>query len=312
MSSAGKYHINMKTGRANICRARYSCPFGGSKDHFSTKEEAAAEYEQRMKKLELAEARRRAPMGLNPKTGPNDRRKRAPVVVDPLPFDEPYFASWELLEATDVEPLGYYEDDGYSTFQEAYPRKAIELTLGLEEKDWPESLTELVAEHEEEWSNTASWDVEYGYYPGETPQVSVPQSMSEKLIEWYWDQPNANDRQGVLEHVRSKGFETAGLRPVDAVKKLLREENGMDLKWVNSARDAHVAAIDFSEVRINKRHYSEVTPRKPEPQTSQAKPIEGIVHHSPKEGYRLLDGYHRLKHGREKAGKTSGTFIVIR
>lgn len=46
---SGKYHISPRTGAPAWCTARERCPFGDmEKDHFATKEEARAAYEERM------------------------------------------------------------------------------------------------------------------------------------------------------------------------------------------------------------------------------------------------------------------------
>ena len=41
-----RYHVNPETGNASACRATKSCPFGGEADHFATKAEAQASFEQ--------------------------------------------------------------------------------------------------------------------------------------------------------------------------------------------------------------------------------------------------------------------------
>ncbi len=55
-----KYHVNSETGEPGPCRALYSCPFGSEEQHFSSKEEARAAYEEQMS--ELAEYRE-TPLG---------------------------------------------------------------------------------------------------------------------------------------------------------------------------------------------------------------------------------------------------------
>lgn len=48
-TKSGKYHISPRTGAPAWCTAKERCPFGDMvKDHFSTKEEARAVYEERM------------------------------------------------------------------------------------------------------------------------------------------------------------------------------------------------------------------------------------------------------------------------
>jgi hypothetical protein len=58
-STAGKYHINPKTGRANKCQAsKRPCPFGDAGSHYDTKEAARSSYEQKMKKRTFSAQRK--------------------------------------------------------------------------------------------------------------------------------------------------------------------------------------------------------------------------------------------------------------
>lgn len=46
-----KYHINPRTGNPGICRATIQCRFGGASSHFTSKEEARADYEETQERL---------------------------------------------------------------------------------------------------------------------------------------------------------------------------------------------------------------------------------------------------------------------
>ena len=43
-----KWHINPKTGEPGLCRALKNCPFGGSDEHYSSREAAQGAYEAKM------------------------------------------------------------------------------------------------------------------------------------------------------------------------------------------------------------------------------------------------------------------------
>lgn len=56
MSDTPRYHINPKTGNPGICRAQYSCRFGSiDRDHFETKDQARAYFEQKMNDIQADE-----------------------------------------------------------------------------------------------------------------------------------------------------------------------------------------------------------------------------------------------------------------
>ena len=50
------YHVNPKTGRASVCRARVRCPFGGSDEHYSSEKEAGRAFEEKMQARTLPSA----------------------------------------------------------------------------------------------------------------------------------------------------------------------------------------------------------------------------------------------------------------
>lgn len=53
-----KYHISPSTGRPNLCHASVrTCPVGGAEDHYASKEEARAGFEEKMKQETLPPAK---------------------------------------------------------------------------------------------------------------------------------------------------------------------------------------------------------------------------------------------------------------
>lgn len=52
-----RFHINPQTGNPGVCRAKYSCRFGGSEEHFDSKVEAREDYEMRMSAPEINEVK---------------------------------------------------------------------------------------------------------------------------------------------------------------------------------------------------------------------------------------------------------------
>lgn len=207
-----------------------------------------------------------------------------------------------------MEPFGYY-DEGYTSFNSVDAYRAVEIATGLPREEWPEDLERLV-EEKPEWGDHYQWDVEYGYYEGDVPYATPPSDFTPSLEDWYWSQPNAIDGEGALQYVRGKGYETTGLKPAEAVKKMLDEENGLKLKWLDQAKSLNCRAVPVASIRVNTKHYEAVEPRKPIPAIKGEKVIDGVLHYSEKEGYRLLDGYHRLK-ANNKEGKKEGIYLIL-
>lgn len=290
-----RYHINPQTGDPGVCKAMVKCPYGDlDKDHYDSKEAARKAYE---KVQERGKKALKTP--------------RPPILLEPSPYREPLFwdTSFSTLEdATDIEFVDYYSDD-YSDFTTVDPEKAVELVVGIPRADWPEGLARTVAAHRDEWADVANWDFELGFYEGDSPTLTPPRSLEAKLQEWYYSQPNAVDYQGVLEHVREKGFDTSGLTPVEAVKKMLREENGMVLKNVERATSVRRAPVDFHRISYAKTHYDRILEQEPQPVSPRSQPVLGVVKYHPSH-YRMLDGHHRFKWARTR-NETSGDFLVL-
>jgi hypothetical protein len=149
-------------------------------------------------------------------------------------------------------------------------------------------------------------------YYGEEAYVTVNESVFDALTDWYFSRPNARDRDGVLEYCRSKGIDTSGLAPLDALRVQLDTENrGAGSVLVEGVTDiSYVGNVYFSDITIpNKRHYEYVKPRT---LTTDgiAEKVAGVLVRDESRDI-LVDGYHRMKELRAQ-NKRVGRYIVLR
>lgn len=289
-----RYHLNPETGNAGLCRAKKKCRFGTDDEHYPTPEAARRAYELSQEELTPA-------------------RNREPILLEPTEIPAPH--QWHLTnnlsiltEATDSDEVDYYSKD-YSEPTQLDLDKAIEIGINLRREDWPEGLQSLVEEHRSEWEDLKNWTFDLGFYEGDSPEFSPPTHMEKTLQSYYYAQPNAVDHYGVLEHVREKGCDTSGLTPLEAVKAMLREENGMRLRRVEEARWVTVAKKRFSDFSYATQHFDRIEPSEPRPASPRSSVFTGVVWNGGG-GHRMVDGHHRLKWALSK-GEDSGTFIIL-
>lgn len=180
------------------------------------------------------------------------------------------------------------------------------------EADIPDDLVHF-AEDELALNDKESYEVEStrGYYGDEAETTLVDEAnVREKLTEYYRNLPNANDEAGILPYLRGKGLATAGLTPVEAVKKHLRAENrGTIVNYVENANHVSSSRLKLTSVRIpQQKHFADIEPREPIAPEGVEK-FCGIVVKKDN-AYFLVDGYHRLKYETSREAST-GNFLVL-
>lgn len=289
-----KYHIKAD-GNPGLCKATVrSCPRGDDSEHFNSKDEARTAFEETQKSLKLT--------------------KRAPIIYEkniylsPEHWLSPYDES--ILEATDAESIDYYSP-GYSEITQVDLDRMVSIIIKKPKREWDEELKDFVDSQKTEFEDPNRWEIDAGYYEGDAVTVDGLPDLIEKLEGWYYDQNNAADAHGVLEHVREKGYETKSMRPIDAIKHMLREENNKVLKVVENAKHISVHNIKLSELKYSEAHYKRIEKVKPVVRSKNSNEILGVVlMEQGKTGKRLLDGHHRFKWASE-ANRTDGNFIVI-
>jgi hypothetical protein len=193
-------------------------------------------------------------------------------------------------------------------------KSALAHTFNCPESQIPQDLIDLA--EKEGFANPDNWEIEVegGYYGEELGNASVHPEILAKLRGWYYDQADAHDAAGVLEYCRSKGSETTGLTPLEALKAQLTKENpGRTNNRVDTANVIRVAKLKFSKVRVPKTaaaRMQQIEARTAMPPAGVKAPkISGIVIQQGND-YILVDGYHRLK-SETSVNKRIGAYIIL-
>lgn len=322
------YHINQKTGNVNICRAKTdNCPLknkdGEQVEHFEDKETAQKFLEQNLlnqygstqelnKKEEIKNL--------------ENKKQEKPQNIKAASYI-PNFNN--LSDISNYAEYDYDYTDYYSheIDEENYAIHSIngeELAKSMVYRSAGTSIEEhekIVNETEQMLQNIGALDtknynlrVRYGYYNDhETfiePKRSFP--LIERMKKEYYKKPDAKDAAGILEYVRSKGKETAGLSPFEAIKEQLNEENkGRKSSYVERSNKASKATLRVDNVYIGaKQHYENVEPRKKVSENDSVA-FDGVLFFDNKsKTYHLIDGYHRMKDLKNNK-RSTGTFIVL-
>jgi hypothetical protein len=309
--STQKYHFSPKTGKVAICNAdKRKCRYT---QHYDSAQDAASNIV----------GNRLSPENIEGIVKP-------PIMVEPIGLKEPERVNYPDAEydydsystAEDYYSNDYYnsnDDDPYNNYNvydnlrltSVDPEATIYSMFRANSRvPLPNEIKQLIKENK--WDEVDSWEIhaESDYY-GETAVIVAPDNMLTKVQEWYWNQPNAEDNEGILNYVRSKGTETKGLKPLDAIKKQLSEENeGRSNRLVEKARSVTKQTVRLDRIRVpHQNRLDTVNPRVPASTLNHNPAIAGVLI---KEGrnYRLIDGYHRLKFY-QNANRVNAKYIVL-
>lgn len=194
-----------------------------------------------------------------------------------------------------VKPSIYNEPRLFTNFSTPDPRKAILKILGQPETHkLSNELEQLIIENQ--WESTNNW------IKNSNRTLTPPKNLYPTLQTWFWSQPNANDKQGILEYVRSKGTTTTNLTPLEAVQKQHIEENLLLLqlsgtsflnKILQTTR-VQKTNIELAKISAGKTRIQEIEARAPHNHKNEPG-IAGILLKTDTK-LLLLDGYHRMKH----------------
>lgn len=270
MSKTGKFHIS-DSNKVVACDAtKRACP----KKNFNSRQEAVAELHRREK-----------------------------IAQSSTPFVQPGFGgSYYAGVEYDYDYYGRSEwsdpDDPYSVYEGLHLKSvdAYSAVAGLIQcqGELPDELQKMIEDNN--WNDISEWDIEAeNDYYGQSVLVVPPRGMEEKLTQWYWNLPNADDGAGVLRYVRAKGVDTSGLTPVEAIKKqLAAENNGIEHPLLEKVNNASVTSVRLRDVVIpNREWFDKVEPRSVKA-GGDSYPVTGVVVFV-RNQYVLIDGYHRTK-----------------
>lgn len=281
MNSA-KYHLNPATGEINICKAqKRPCQYGGV-NHFDSKYKAERHFENIM----------------NKKIGA-PKRNLPPIIVPLNLMCLPN--TWSINNIRDSIKVNDYGDVvGVELIQ------AIEEYTGCSESKWNDSFKKCITDNYEAWDSPDSWSGADDFLSDVI--ITPPNDFDNKLLDAYYNSNNADDSLGVLSHVREKGFDTSGLKPVEAIKKMLREENGRYVTIVENMHNVDKRKLGLNEFSYSELHFAKIDETEPRAISTNSI-ITGIVRLDDF-GYHLLDGHHRVKWCLNNNMK-NGNFFVL-
>ncbi len=303
------YHVSKKTGKPEECRAvKRNCEYG-EKYNSLREAQAAALGAVRTK---LAEENYKQPepviVEVTKLTYPKFFTTTASEYYGPVRFEYDYYGP-----PFGEEPVEYnrnYQYDGLR-LETVDIRGVLAEVYSCEPEEVPDSFVAEVTE--KGWAETYSWDVHpVGGYYGEEVSLDPPGGFMQHVQRMYWSLPNATDENKILPYVRSKGTVTEGLAPLEALKKQLASENNNVVPdRVANATEIAVKNIKYDDVHVgNLRHYNEIYPRQPFSVSAESSAFIGVlVEQNGK--LSIVDGYHRLKHERERRSE-KGKFIILK
>ena len=237
--------------------------------------------------------------------------QKEPIEVEKHKLNEP--VNSDLAMYIDYEYNSWEEDSRVSI--EAIPvRNVLGKIFDVPEKDIPDELVEHARDIG--MDNPDNYDIttNNGYYGDE---IAIYSDEYSKLRKWYLDQNNARDKDGILDYVRSKGYDTSGQEPLDAIKaQLAAENNGKLIDAVTNARAVGTIKLTPKQITVaNPRHLEEVEATPVGKKNDASDAFTGVLVERPtnvynKVEYVLVDGYHRYKEAL-KSPRKNFNFIVI-
>lgn len=240
---------------------------------------------------------------------PDSRNLYASEYYGPIEVECDYYGPPD-----DEEPLDYNRNYQYENLRvkSVALQSIIASVYRCQMIDIPSDF--LAKAEEKGWGEKDFWDVEaVGGYYGEEIEIVIPSGFQAAAEKLYWSLPNAVDPDNILPYVRSKGTQTEGLTPLEALKAQFMEENDNCIStMIQYAKFASSRVVKFEKIRIpSQKHYDEVSRRKPESHISKESTFVGVLYPD-QGGFILLDGYHRLKHEKEQLHAPSkGKFIIV-
>ena len=308
------YHISQKTGRANVCRAKEeNCPLkdadGNTVPHFDDKEQAQAFVEQDLaQKYGSTETLEKEKNKRVDKKSNSEQQKPQDIKISTY---SPNFSIFTNLSHIADYDYGYSKDcDSEAIDEDSIVINSIneeELTTSIMGIDKINSISEeekkeIFDELRENLRSSGAFNPEnyFGYtrgYDGNSKIYIKPKNgqLQRRIEQEYYKKPNAKDDKGILEYVRSKGQETAGLSPVEAIKEqLTNENNGRRSSLVDNSTGVSTATLKIRDIQIKaKGHYENIEPL-PMKSNNTSPNIAGVVVRTGTT-YHLVDGYHRTK-----------------
>lgn len=302
-----KYHIS-QDGKERICRAQSidTCKakkIKGLDNHFESKEDAKQAYAKFME-IQLPKINKSLNIKKQREYSTDQKEIQS---IEP----ESYSLSLSMLKyGLDISVVDYdynyvYTEDGGEYLDEdsihinSVNDKELALELTKYNNKDTDKILEIMRQHGTDDVDNYIVDYSYTSYGHDFVASFVnSDALIKDLENYYYSKPNAIDKDGILEYVRSKGVETQGLKPFDALMKQFRDEYGnRESQYVNRSNNVSQMRIKNDRIVAGAReHYKNVEPHDVKSFNS-SRAIAGVVFYDKNYNvYRLIDGYHRRKH----------------
>lgn len=320
-----KYHLkdNGEPGECNAGPGR--CPKknsdGSLQEHYNTPEEATKAFEKANKEK------------VSTSLSKNSKKTPEPIILEPArpmrkfihisdlvdyDFDDTQCADpdgcAEDIICRDREYVGLHTSGWLSDNPiEEHARNVLNLP---HDEPLPDEVKSIISRYDEdELLDEVEIYTDPGYYGDEIEMDLDDSGINGELEKYYWDQPNANDDDGVMSYLRGKGFDTSGLTPREAIEESLRNEEAIPKSRSLKVDKVGVSNIQLKNIRRpNKTRVTEGC-KNPKALTKVKgaganHKIAGVLLKHDHGDYELLDGYKRTAFLDGK-GRKGANFIIL-
>lgn len=311
-----KFHINPSTGNANKCSATKQCPFGDlDADHYATKEEATRAYESKMAaSLFSAPTTFGPPILLAPSKMCDDNLKTNVTYGVDYDYDDYSCQGCDedicrCRTFSGLKLVGWAEPDGVY----AYARSRLGLPIA---EEFPKDLADKLKPYEDFESIADDFRLytEDDYY-GEIVVVEPSPILDTIFSDYLYSQPNAVDSEGVLPYLRTQGFDTTGLKPIQAIEAALKQQHKELAELLQGVKGYRVAKVEERFIKRDPKRMAEgrkdPRPTVAYPTAGQSKPIAGVLLRESDSEYILLDGFKRAAEFEAQGDQRSKDYVIL-
>lgn len=224
-------------------------------------------------------------------------------------YDWDYYGAPDGEELEDYNRNAIYRGLSITSVDAEEAVKSSVYDYKHQSKDLPEELKIMI--QDEGWDDEGNWDIygDRGYY-GEEIQIDPPEGMQERLTDWFYSLPNAEDDDKILPYVRADGTETAGLRPVDAVKKMIGETHPRFNRKMEKTDSVQVKKVPMDKITTTTKRLNEAADWN-YPEGVKLRNYAGVLLQVNKDEFLLLDGARRLNYLRENHPTRKPSYLVL-
>lgn len=291
-----KYHVSPVTQKAAICKAdKRVCRYVGQQHYTSYNKAYEAQQELNQKMLEdklvkvdkVAEISSQHTYLKDPNSDHIDDGVDAFCEIDE---DEDEYAIRTHITSAEIRSI-----DMRAVLASAFSVTSDEIS------------PELVQQARNlDFDKSSHWNYKIiGDYYEDTITFIPPEGFKEFVEKEFYAQGNAEDRNGVLSHVRNYGIDTTGLTPVEAVKKYLSHEGETKLpSAIAKKENITKKKVELRKIRLNNN-------QKFIPAVQRNPRISGILVQNPGGDYTLVGDASQFNVLSDNPRRRTSDFIVI-